>query len=1356
MHLLAVQPGGFVQDAGIISSLGQTPANIVILSAADTSLALLASAYEWWQKNNHGALLPSLRLANLIHLRQHASVDLYEDEVLRHAQFIVVDHLGGEGYWPYGIERLQSLAKNGCGLVLLSGDHHFDDNLLRKSNIPEPICRALWKYLRCGGINNAKNMLNLCMEIWKLISKNQQKLYFNYQENFNANWGKFLLKKIEAPQSIATLGVYHPAPIGFKFAHLFSDLSAGISQWENGDENWGWKKSNPIALLILYRAHVLSVNMRIFEEFMQILRSHNLNPLPLVVRSLKDPNTVGAIAHIRAKCSIHIVINTTAFAANSDLENFQNNHISEYGLTGNIPILQAIISGSNAQAWAENPQGLGPRDVAMHIALPEVDGRILTRVISFKTLARRSLSTQCDLVQYESMPTHMDFVAKLAVNYAKLQKMPAQEKRLAIILASYPNRSQAQLGAGVGLDTPASVIAILHALKNEGYCIDNIPENGTQLMQILQNNYPVAATQYLSLEQYLQFFHSLPDEAQRTVIKRWGNPVNNPDLQNGQFTIQGFILNDLSKGTGAIFVGIQPSRLSGDNHNFNELYDTYHSPDIPPPHGYIAFYAWLNYHFCANAVVHCGKHGNLEWLPGKSVALSDHCWPQALLGPVPHIYPFIVNDPGEGAQAKRRTHATLIGHLMPPIMRAQIHGPLRHIEQLADEYYAALSMDMRRAQVLRREIVQCAIAAELHRDLGWSAAPQTPEAEDTFIAQADAWLCALKDSQIRDGLHVFGQDLQGAALVQTAFALLAAPSALGEVGLLQALSEDLALNTGADAHARFDPHAQQDAQAPWLGPRPAALAQIADGAWRTHAHTRERLQALATACLQQFLAEHFGAQVLEKTPNQPQSPSSEKANLGRGCPAHWQDFAQTAALLRRAAQALLPRLLGSAANEMRQFLRACAGEFVPSGPSGAPTRGRWDVLPTGRNFFSVDPRAVPTPTSWRLAQQSAATLVEKYLQDEGEYPRAMGLNVWGTATMRTGGEDFAMALALIGARPRWGQNSARVEDFEIIPIAALGRPRVDVTLRASGFFRDAFGHLLELFEAAVTQIAELADENAHDNPIRAHVLQQRQALQAQPQDPNDAQTAWRASSQRVFAPRAGTFGSGIGHMLDSGQWQHAPELARAWLAHSAFDWRGQRVAAQQDLLAQIQRWDMIAQHLDNPETDMLEGSEHAQFLGAMASAAAHLPQNPEQEKPHSEPRLYVLDSTSGERTHARDVAQELARVVRTRLTNPQWHAAIARHGYKGGFEALNALEALFAFAATTRSVRDDQFHAVSHALLLDHRMNDFLRTHNPHALRQGCERMLEAAARGLWHAPDLATIEQLRTQLLEMEDALEH
>lgn len=1251
MHLLSTRPGGHIEDGGQgVVRIAQTPADIVVLSAADTTLSLLADAVEALPED-----FPTVRLANLMWLRQPASVDMYVEDVLRHARVVVIDHLGAPSDWAYVVEQATSLARQkGQWLSLFSGDAQEDPQLLLRGTATVADSRWLWRCLREGGRDNARAFFELIR---------------------NRAWGSG--DEPAAPQAVPPTLVYRPV------------------------QPLGWLAHQPVAMLVFYRAHAQSGNTAVFDGLMAALHRHGVNPLALAVDSLKSPSTLAAVQAMAAEHAVDVVLNATSFAVGS-VDAADEAHDAPVLLAGDAPVLQLITAGCVREQWVEDPHGLAPRDLAMQVVLPEVDGRIGTRAISFKGLARRCERAQVDVVRYQPDDERLDFVAELAQGWCQLRHRRAPEQRLALVLANYPN-DDARLANGVGLDTPAAVIGILRALKAQGYETGDLPEHGDALMarliegvtNWLDANAYRPAHQSLAMADYLDAFEALAPERRAEVNALWGPPEQDPMVRGGRFMIPGLRL-------GNVFVGIQPARGRD-----LDLVATYHDADLVPPHGYLAFYFWLRRRWAVQAVVHVGKHGNLEWLPGKSVALGADCWPDALLGPTPHLYPFIVNDPGEGSQAKRRTQAVIIDHLMPPLTRAETYGPLQVLERQMDEYYEALSLDPRRAKRLRQSVLDQVLTHGLHADLGFEA-PANEAARQRLLERLDAYLCEIKESQIRDGLHIFGQSPTGRQRADTLLALARFPrgKGVGEGSLLQAMAADLGL-TG------FDPLDPDWAQ-PWTGPRPAALQAMGDDAWRHAGHTRERLEQLAARLL----------------------ADPETADRAR--------WPQTAPVLAQVKSMLAPRLDACGEQEMTQLLRGLRGCFVPPGPSGAPSRGRPDVLPTGRNFYSVDTRAVPTPTAYSMGALAADRVVERHLQDNGSFPSAVGLSVWGTSTMRTGGEDVAQAMALLGVRPKWAPGSGRVIDVEVLPMAIRQRPRVDVTLRVSGFFRDAFPGLIDLFDTAVKAVAAIPVEEESDevNPVRARV--QREAAQARERGLADEQ-AERQASWRVFGPRPGGYGTGLQELMDGGRWKNQDDIAQAYLRAGAFAYGQDEhgAPARESFERRVGALEAVLHNQDNREHDILDSDDYYQFQGGLAAAVQHLG--------GAQPALYHGDFSNPGAPRVRSLSEELARVVRSRVVNPKWIAGVQRHGYKGASEMAATVDFLFGFGATTGQVSDHQYALVAEAYVHDPATRTFLEQHNPQALRSMGERLLEAMRRGLWQEPG-----EHRERIEEAMLALEH
>ncbi|MHC8350370.1 cobaltochelatase subunit CobN [Pseudomonas sp. RT4P38] len=1255
MHLLRTQPGGFVSDDNI-ADLGQTPAELVILCSGDSSLALLAEAAQQLPDD-----YPSVRLANPMQVQNHASVDLYVDEVLRHAKVILISLHGGIAYWRYGVEQLVQLSERGVQLILVPGDDRPDPELSELSTVAACDRDRLWQFLRQGGMSNALDFFRCLANRW---------LDRDYA------WAE--------PQTLPRTAIYHP-----------HKSPAELKDWQAD-----WQADQPVAAVLFYRSHLQAANTGFIDVFCQRLQATGLNPLPIAVASLKEPGCLTVVEDWLDEVEAGVILNTTGFAQSSP----EAPHLRPF--RRNIPVIQAICAQDNEPDWRASEQGLGPRDLAMHIALPELDGRIISRPISFKDLAWRSERSQSDVVCYRPQPERMDFVAELARRWIDLTRVPNAEKRIALILANYPTRD-GRIGNGVGLDTPAAALNILRALHKEGYPLPaELPDTGTALIQQLlggvSNDLDTLdqrpCQQSLAMDDYNLMFNALPESNRQAVLERWGTPQSDPMCRGGRMMIAGLRF-------GLTFVGIQPAR--GYQVDPSAVY---HDPDLVPPHGYLAFYFWLRNTYGAHGVIHVGKHGNLEWLPGKGVGLSENCWPDALLGPLPNIYPFIVNDPGEGAQAKRRTQAVIIDHLMPPLTRAETYGPLRNLELLADEYYEAQLLDPRRARELQRDILQLVRETHIDRELQLDEKLDSDADAAIWLPRLDTYLCDLKESQIRDGLHVFGESPTGRLRIDTLLALLRIPRGDGrgaQSSLLRALAKAFALG--------FDPLDCALAES-WTGPRPIELQTLTDEAWRTAGDTRERLELFATQLIEQAL-----------------NTEIEQLNA-----PGWSEMKDIVDSLR---EVVAPRLDACGPAEMRGLLDALSGRFVPAGPSGAPSRGRLDVLPTGRNFYSVDVRNLPTTTAWRIGFQSANLILERHLQDHGDHLRQLGLSVWGTATMRTGGDDIAQAMALMGVRPVWATGSQRVDDFEILPLSLLDRPRVDVTLRVSGFFRDAFANLIRLFDAAVQAVAAL-DEPDDLNPLAAKVRAEREALM---QSGLDEDAAKRQAGWRIFGAKPGAYGAGVQGAIEGRLWQSREDLAEVYLNWGGYAYGGsdEGTAAREQFAQRLSQVQAVLQNQDNREHDLLDSNDYYQFQGGMLAAVESLSGEAaaSYHGDHSQPDLPKI----------RTLKEELNRVIRSRAANPKWIDGVKRHGYKGAFELAATVDNVFAFDATTQLIDDHQYALLAEAYLLDPATRDFVREHNPHALRDMTERMLEAQQRGMWKEPGEYR-EALENLLLDIEE----
>jgi cobaltochelatase CobN len=913
------------------------------------------------------------------------------------------------------------------------------------------------------------------------------------------------------------------------------------------------------------------------------------------------------------------------------------------------------------------------------VAVPEFDGRIITVPFSFKEF------DDDGLISYVPDLERCARVAGIAMRQARLRRIAPADKRVALVFSAYPTK-HARIGNAVGLDTPASAIALLTAMRERGYQLGDIPgldaEDGDALVHALierggQDPDWLTAGQLegnpvrVPAAEYRQWFESLPAELKDLVERHWGSPpgelfVDRSSDPDGEVVIA-------AMQSGNVVLIVQPPRGFGDN-----PVAIYHDPDLPPSHHYLAAYHWLREGFKADAIVHLGKHGNLEWLPGKTLGLSAACGPDAALGDLPLIYPFLVNDPGEGTQAKRRAHAVLVDHLIPPMARAETYGDIARLEQLLDEHATIAALDPAKLPAIRQQIWTLLQAAKMDHDLGLSDRPADEQFDDLLL-HVDGWLCEIKDAQIRDGLHILGAAPEGDHQLDLVLAILRARQLwAGEVSL-PGLRQALGL-------------ADEDTN------RAAVDAAEADA------------RALVAA--------------LQKTGWDPAAADD------------LTDDPQIAAILRFAATEVVPRLAGTAA-EIEQVLRALDGRFIAAGPSGSPLRGLVNVLPTGRNFYSVDPKAVPSRLAWETGTALADSLLARYRDEFGQWPRSVGLSVWGTSAMRTAGDDIAEVLALLGIRPQWDDASRRVTGLEPMPLAELGRPRIDVTVRISGFFRDAFPHVVAMLDDAV-RLAAALDEPEQNNYVRAHA----QADIAEHADE-------RRSTTRIFGSKPGTYGAGLLPLIDSREWRSDADLAEVYTAWGGFAYgRGLDGApASEDMRRQYRRIVVAAKNTDTREHDIADSDDYFQYHGGMVATVRALTGR--------DPAAYIGDNTRPDAVRTRTLSEETSRVFRARVTNPRWMAAMRRHGYKGAFEMAATVDYLFGYDATAGVMADWMYERLTEQYVFDDVNRKFMAESNPWALHGMAERLLEAVTRGMWAQPHTDTVDGLKRVLLETEGELE-
>ncbi|MER8156551.1 cobaltochelatase subunit CobN [Streptomyces sp. NPDC094472] len=1208
---------------------------ILLLSTSDTDLLSARAA---------AGPVP-YRLANPARL---APGDL--PGLLDGVELVVVRLLGGIRAWQEGLDTLLA---GDLPVVVLTGEQAPDAQLMEASTVPVGVAAEAHAYLAHGGPANLDQLARFLSDTVLLTGHG-----------------------FEPPAPAPTWGPLER-----------TDRAAGPGA-----------VTGPTIAVLYYRAHHMSGNTAFVEALCRAVEDAGGRPLPLFVASLRapEPELTEALGAADAIVTTVLAAGGTRPAeasAGGDDEAWDAGALAAL----DVPVLQALCLTSSRAAWEENDEGLSPLDAATQVAVPEFDGRLITVPFSFKEVDEDGLPV------YAADAERAARVAGIAVRHARLRHIPAADKRLALVLSAYPTK-HSRIGNAVGLDTPASAVALLRRLRADGY--DLGPEDGPDALpglvsgdgddliralieagghdqewlteeQLARNPVRVPAADYR------RWYATLPQELRDAVEEHWGPPPGQMFVDTSRDPEGEIVLAALRRGN--LLVVIQPPRGFGEN-----PIAIYHDPDLPPSHHYLAAYRWMatpraDGGFGADAMVHLGKHGNLEWLPGKNAGLSAACGPDAALGDLPLIYPFLVNDPGEGTQAKRRVHATLVDHLVPPMARADSYGDIARLEQLLDEYAAISAMDPAKLPAIRAQIWTLIQAARLDHDLGLEDRPDD-DGFDDFLLHVDGWLCEVKDAQIRDGLHVLGTAPAGPARVNLVLAILRARQIWGGTSALPGLREALGLDESAATRTGAD-EAEERAR--------GLVQAMEDAEWAPEA-VEKAVLAL---------------------------PEEQRPAVS--------------AILDFAAREVVPRLAATT-DEIDHAVHALAGGFVPAGPSGSPLRGLVNVLPTGRNFYSVDPKAVPSRLAWETGQALADSLLERYRADnDGQWPKSVGLSLWGTSAMRTSGDDVAEALALLGIRPVWDDASRRVTGLEPVPLDQLGRPRVDVTLRISGFFRDAFPHVVGLLDDAVRLAASL-EESDEDNYIRAHT---RADLAAHGDE--------RRATTRIFGSRPGTYGAGLLQLIDSRDWRTDADLAEVYTVWGGYAYgRGlEGRPARAEMESAYRRIAVAAKNTDTREHDIADSDDYFQYHGGMVATVRALK--------GTAPAAYIGDSTRPETVRTRTLHEETSRVFRARVVNPRWIEAMRRHGYKGAFELAATVDYLFGYDATTGVIADWMYDKLAQTYLLDPENRAFLEEANPWALHGMAERLLEAESRGLWDEPDPEVLERVRELYLETEGGLE-
>ncbi|NBE92402.1 cobaltochelatase subunit CobN [Nonomuraea sp. KC401] len=1148
-------------------------------------------------------------------------------ELLEGVDLVIVRLLGGRRAWEEGLDALLAQPRP---VVVLGGEQAPDAELMELSTVTGGVCAEAHAYLAQGGPANLAELHAFLSDTVLLTGH----------------------------------GFAPPAPAP----------SWGRLERETGS------RSGPVVGVLYYRAHHVAGNTAFVETLCAAIEAAGGQALPVYCSSLRTAEPE-LLATLDAADALVVTVLAAGGSRPATAGAGGDDEAWDVGALAalDVPILQGLCLTASKQAWEDNDDGLSPLDAASQVAIPEFDGRIITVPFSFKEIDQDGLTV------YAADAERAARVAGIAVRHGLLRHTPPAERRLVVMLSAYPTK-HSRVGNAVGLDTPVSTVRLLARLAEAGYDLgDGFPgvaeQDGDALVHALiaaggqdqdwlTEKHLAGNPVRISAASYERWYRTLPEELRAGMERHWGPPPGELFVHEGDIVLAAL-------RAGNMVVMVQPPRGFGEN-----PIAIYHDPDLPPSHHYLAAYRWLSAEFGAHAMVHVGKHGNLEWLPGKSAGMSAACGTDAAIGDLPLIYPFLVNDPGEGTQAKRRAHAVLVDHMVPPMARADTYGDIARLEQLLDEHATIAAMDPAKLPAIRAQIWTLIQAARLDHDLGLADRPHDSEFDD-FILHVDGWLCEVKDAQIRDGLHVLGQAPTGQVRVDLVLAMLRARQMWSGRETLPGLREALGLAEDGTA----------------------ALGGV------------DRAEAVARALIEQMEERGWAPDAAPE--------------VARAVPANRMELVTS--ILTFAATEVVPRLARTT-DELDHLLHALDGGYVPAGPSGSPMRGLINVLPTGRNFYSVDPRAVPSRLAWETGQAMAGSLLERYHADTGEWPRSVGLSVWGTSAMRTAGDDVAEVLALLGIRPEWDEASRRVTSLEPIPLAELGRPRIDVTVRISGFFRDAFPHVVGMLDDAVRLAAGL-DEPDEENYVRAHARQSG----------GDE----RQATMRIFGSAPGAYGAGLLPLIDSRNWRDDADLAEVYAAWGGFaygrDLDG--VAARRQMEDAYRRIAVAAKNVDTREHDIADSDDYFQYHGGMIATVRALT--------GKAPAAYVGDSTRPDAVRTRTLSEETSRIFRARVVNPRWLAAMRRHGYKGAFELAATVDYLFGYDATAGVMADWMYDKLTETYVLDRENRAFMAESNPWALHGIAERLLEAAERGMWEHPDPDLLRGLQEVYLKTEGDLE-
>jgi len=953
-----------------------------------------------------------------------------------------------------------------------------------------------------------------------------------------------------------------------------------------------------------------------------------------------------------------------------------------------VPVMQVMQVSGHYADYEETAEGLSKSEFNMGVIWPELDGQIITVPIASGEGGKK-------MKKYTPLDDRIDHLCRMIKNWAVISSIPRSERKIAILM--YQSRPDTgRIGGAAGLDSIESVCDMLKRFAQEGYILDHVPENGTELVNEIIDNITNdlewsssqrirdKAVALIDNSCYLKEYEKLSEFNRRTIEESWGKPPGKISVDNGKFVIPGIV-------NGNIYIGFQPLRGWAE-----QMEAVYHDPVIPCPHQYIEFYRWLKNDFKTNVVFHIGTHGTVEWLPGKSHGLSSKCFPDLVLDGIPNVYPYIIDDPGEGVQCKRRSEAVLIGHMCPTMTRAGSYDDIEAIDAPLQEYFkfkSSLSGDRKEAVI--GEVLEAVRRQDMLKDLDL---PEdiTAEEFEKHLEDVHDYIMDIKDALIRDGLHVLGRAPEGELLDETIY------------GLTRLRNGDVPSLRGAYF---------------------ASLGYDLDS-------MLENSSSMTGDELNSVIIDRTDGQLMELLAHLRESGYDINSVNGLNMT---DDLREALVYVCDEVSKNVMKMT----DEMDNMMHACDGGYVLPGPSGAPMRGNAHILPMGRNYYGIDPDIVPPRASWEIGKKMADQMIQRYIEDKGIYPKEVGFIIWATDTIKTNGDDVAYILWLMGVRPVWGKNG-QVNGLEVIPISELGRPRIDVTVRITGLFRDAFPNLIDLIDDAVKMVAEL-DEDENDNYLAANLRRDIVESMANGMTVDEAR---KKNSVRIFGCPPGAYGAGVNHAIENSDWKSVQDLADLYIEWGSYGYgRGlSGVAMKEQFVKRFGKVGVTVKNVPDREIDVLDVDDFYSYLGGLnAFVKAY---------GNKDAMSFMGDGSDPDKVKIRDSKQELQFVYRSKALNPKYISGLKNHGFRGVAEVAKLTEFTFGWDATSDIADDWMYEGLAEKYLFDPDTRRWMEENNPHAMMEMINRLMEAYDRGMWDAKP-ETIEKLKDLFMDLEERIE-